>query len=137
LRPPVKTGTVSSVYGIRSSGFHEGTDIAATIGTKVFSTSFGKIVRTGTETNAGNFIIISHAMILQSRYYHLNTINVHAGQKVDYKTVIGTVGNSGRSSGPHLHFEIRLLGIPLPPYILCIPGRIIQYFGGYKVIDKI
>ena len=137
LRPPVNGGRISSRYGTRVAferNFHNGTDIALPTGSPVNSTSWGTVKLTGYDERSGNYIIITHLPGIESRYLHLDSINVNRGQGVNPRTIIGTVGNTGLSTGPHLHFEIRVLGIPLPPYILILPGRIVQRIDGYSII---
>jgi len=131
--PPVQGGKLTSWYGIRLSGlggfWHPGTDIGHYVGAPVTSVGTGTVTRTGNEeTGRGLFIDISHYGVFQSRYYHLDSIAVAAGEKVGHKTQIGTVGNTGFSTGPHLHYEIRLIGIPLPPHLITRPGIIVNMF---------
>ena len=138
LRPPVNGGKVTSRYGTRIAfdrHFHTGTDIALPTGTPVNSTSWGTVKEIGFGERSGNYIIISHFPGTESRYLHLDSINVNRGNRVSPRTIIGTVGNTGISTGSHLHFEIRVLGTPLPPYILVLPGRIVQRIGGYRLLD--
>ena len=125
LRPPVSGGRLSSVYGIRFFAgrvFHNGSDIALPVGSPVKPVTWGTIKETGFTDSKGNYISISHLSIIQSHYMHLDTIDSSVGQKVNHSTVIGTVGNTGLSTGPHIHYEIRVFGVPLPPYLLCLPG---------------
>jgi len=132
LRPPVTGGKLTSWFGIRPGGldgnFHTGSDIGHAVGTPVRSVAGGKVRSTGFHDNAGNFVNVSHMGIAETRYYHLDAILATTGQSVNHKTVIGTVGNTGLSTGPHLHFEVRFFGIPLPAYLLTFPGRIFDMF---------
>ena len=140
LRPPVDGGAVTSGFGRRDAfdrSFHTGTDIALPIGTPVNSTSWGTVTRTGFCERGGNYIIISHLPVLESRYLHLDSILVRSGQAVTPLCIIGAVGNTGLSTGSHLHFEIRVFGTPLPPYLLSFPGRLLQRIGGYRVVDPL
>jgi murein DD-endopeptidase MepM/ murein hydrolase activator NlpD len=133
LHPPVEGGKVSSMYGPRfkfDRVFHKGTDIAAPTGTPITSISWGKVSSRGFCERGGNYVMITHFPGLQSRYFHLDAINVSVGQEVTPQTKIGTVGNTGVSTGPHLHFEIRLFEIPLPPYLLCFPGKLVSKVRG-------
>ena len=127
MRPPVTGGRLTSWWGIRPGGldgwFHTGSDIGHTTGIPVNSISMGTIKHAGFDDFRGNFIYVSHFGFLESRYHHLNLIETKTGERVNHKSVIGTVGNTGLSTGPHLHFEIRLLGVPLPAYLLTLPGR--------------
>jgi len=132
LHPPVSGGKFSSPWGIRPGGldgwFHTGSDIAHAVGTQVTPVAPGKIshVNNNPEDPRGLSVNISHLGFIQTRYYHLNSIDMAAGETVNHKSVIGTLGNTGLSTGPHIHYEIRLLGIPLPAYLLTLPARIFQ-----------
>jgi murein DD-endopeptidase MepM/ murein hydrolase activator NlpD len=140
IRPPVNGGTVTSSYGLRMAHgrfFHNGTDIGLPTGSPVKSSSWGTVREAGFSEQRGNFVIIRHLPGTESRYLHLDSINVAKGQKVKPHAIIGAVGNTGLSTGSHLHFEIRLVGIPLPPYVLCLPGRIMQRFDIYKKFDSL
>jgi len=86
--------------------FHKGTDIAAKRGTPVIAPADGFVVKTGKDKGLGNFIIINHKGNITTKFGHLQDILVKKGQKVKRGDLIGTVGNTGRSTGPHLHFEI-------------------------------
>jgi len=139
IRPPVSGGKVTSWYGIRIAHdriFHVGTDIALPTGAPVNSFSWGTVKETGVTDRDGNYIVISHLPGVISKYLHLNTVIAAEGQKITPLDLIGTVGNTGVSTGSHLHFEIRIFGLPLPPYFLCIPGRIMQKIGAYEFIDS-
>ncbi|MCL2804641.1 MAG: M23 family metallopeptidase [Treponema sp.] len=133
VRPPVIGGKLTSWWGIRPSGitgfFHPGSDIGHNVGTPVFPVSRGTIKQTGYDDQRGYFVNISHLGFTESRYYHLDSISVQEGEKVDLKSIIGTVGDTGTSTGPHLHFEIRIFKIPLPAYLVSLPGRIFQRIG--------
>jgi len=133
IRLPVKGGKLTSIYGFRSSGFHYGSDLGVPIGTAVKPITWGKVRRTGFDNRSGNLVMITHLPGLESRYYHLDSVKVAGGQRVSPSTVIGTSGNTGQSSGPHLHFEIRVLGVALPPYLLCLSnavfGKIVGVMG--------
>jgi len=133
IRLPAKGGKLTSIYGFRSGGFHYGSDLGLPIGTAVRPVTWGKVRRTGFDNRSGNLVMITHLPGLESRYYHLNSVDVVSGQRVSPGTIIGTSGNTGQSSGPHLHFEIRVLGVALPPYLLCLPnvvfGKIVGVMG--------
>jgi len=140
FRPPVNSGTITSRFGENRAydqNRHTGTDIGLPIGTPIYPVSWGTVKETGYSDRGGHYIIISHFLGFESRYLHLNEINVIKGQKTDFQTVIGKSGNTGFSTGPHLHYEIRLAGIPLPPNLLCLPGQIFQATGGYKIVEII
>lgn len=93
------------IYKIRK--FHEGMDYTAPVGTPVFATAFGTVeLVTRTRRGSGNQIVINHGYGLKSVYAHLNAIHVRQGRTVSRGDIIGTVGNTGLSSGPHLHYEV-------------------------------
>jgi len=95
--------------------FHAGIDLAGPIGTPVLAADSGTVISTGFGWGSGNFIIINHGGGITTRYFHLNTIEVSAGQTVTRGQRIGTVGNTGNSTGPHLHFEVHVNGSPVNP----------------------
>lgn len=96
---------IDPVYNVRA--FHYGTDIGAPIGDKVMAIEDGIIISTGYNSSAGNHIKIRHNNGMYSRYLHLSKISVSEGEKVIQGETIGLIGNTGKSTGPHLHFEIR------------------------------
>ncbi len=105
---------VTSPYGPRMHNglqqFHTGVDYAAPIGTAVYSVSRGDVALAYPSRTAGNVIDIITPLVGSSVYMHLSSINVSPGQNVDAGQQIGRSGNSGESSGPHLHFEQHSLG---------------------------
>ena len=119
-------GWVTSVFGFRTNPFtglgqmHEGIDIANRIGTVVIAPAGGIISESGDDLAFGKILVISHGFGMTSRYAHLNRILVKVGQKVKRGEKIAEVGMSGKTTGPHLHYEVRLKDIPVNPmrYIL-------------------
>lgn len=103
---------LSSKYGWRTNPFsgyrtfHNGMDMAAAYGTSVYAALNGKVTATGFDVTYGNYIIISHPNGYQSMYGHLSAILTTRGQSVTTQTRIGLVGNTGESTGPHLHFTV-------------------------------
>ena len=114
LNRPV-SGIITSRYGARSRGFHTGLDIATSLGTNINSIAGGTVTYAGWKGSYGNLIIIDHGNGVESYYAHCNAIYASVGQTVDSSTVIGAVGSTGNSTGPHLHLEIRLNGTTLNP----------------------
>ena len=118
---PVTGGYYSSNYGYRldpitgHSEFHTGVDIVAGIGTKVMAAAGGVVSFSGTMPEYGNVVDVDHDNGLTSRYAHLSKRLVKAGDVVMKGQLIALVGNTGRTTGPHLHFEVREKGIPLNP----------------------
>jgi murein DD-endopeptidase MepM/ murein hydrolase activator NlpD len=90
------------------------------LGTVIIAPASGMISDTGNDFSHGNFVVISHGFGMTTRYNHLNKVLVRAGQKVNRSDKIAEIGMSGRSTGPHLHYEVRVSGIPVNPmrYIL-------------------
>lgn len=118
---PVERARLTSPFGMRKDPFtgelhhHNGVDLAATEGTPVRSARTGIIKHFGFDAVLGNYIIIAHDNSVETVYGHLKTMQVRLNQKVNSGTIIGTVGTTGRSTGPHLHFEIRILSTAKNP----------------------
>jgi len=114
-------GWVTSDFGSRLDPYtadrvmHQGLDIAAPHGKEVFAPSDGTVVFAGLEGGYGNVIVIDHGYGIKTRYGHLAKILVKSGEKVKRGAKIAAVGNTGRSTGPHLHYEVRVNGIPQNP----------------------
>lgn len=122
--PPIilKKGVyISSKYGYRVHpitkkwSMHRGVDIAAPVGTRVYAIADGQVIMARRNGSAGNEIRIKHANGIESRYLHMHNRTVKVGDKVRAGQLIGTVGNTGRSTGPHLHFELRIGGKSVNP----------------------
>lgn len=103
----------SPIYGTRQ--FHEGLDIANNIGTPVHAPANGTVAEVGYQTGYGRYIKIQHGYGMSTVYGHLSKANVKAGQRVSKGDTIGAVGNTGSSTGPHLHYEVRVNGVPRNP----------------------
>lgn len=122
---PVR-GAVTSRFGRRKSPFtglnefHKGLDIANRKGTPVVATADGVVTYASTKGFLGKLITINHGHGLVTNYGHLDKILKKCGDKVKRGDVIGTIGTSGRTTGPHVHYEVRLSGMPVDPekYIL-------------------
>ena len=115
FRHPFSAGTITSRYGSRSRGFHTGLDLAGASGSPVYASDGGTVSFAGWSGGYGKLIQINHGNGYVTYYAHLSSINVSNGQKVAKGEMIGRVGNTGNSTGPHLHFEIRLNGQTLNP----------------------
>ena len=119
-------GWITSAFGYRTSpytrrpSFHHGLDIAALHGTPVKATGDGVVTYTGYDSGYGKLISIDHGYGMVTRYGHNSQVFVVMGQKIKRGEVIATVGNTGRTTGPHLHYEVRLNDLPVDPknYIL-------------------
>jgi murein DD-endopeptidase MepM/ murein hydrolase activator NlpD len=113
---PVR-GWVTSDFSVRLDPYtgervmHEGLDIATAQGTPVHAPADGTVVYAGTEGGYGHVLVLDHGYGLKTRYGHLLRIDVKIGQKVHRGESIAAVGNSGRSTGPHLHYEVRVNGV--------------------------
>jgi len=123
FKPPLRVIRITSKYGYRIDPFtklrtfHKGIDLKAPLNTPVYSAMYGKVKFAGYLGGYGKVVIIEHPYGYFSLYAHLSKILVKKGDKVSTRTKIGFVGNTGRSTGPHLHFEIRKKNQPQNPYI--------------------
>ena len=113
----------TSPFGIRWGRLHAGTDFAAPVGTPVFATADGVVIEAGWSSGYGRLIKIQHEFGIETRFAHLNAIRVEVGQRVSRGERIGDMGNSGRSTGPHLHYEVRVGGEPVNPMIYIRAGN--------------
>jgi murein DD-endopeptidase MepM/ murein hydrolase activator NlpD len=104
---------IHPIYNIKK--FHHGMDFTAPVGTDVFATGKGVVKKAGWEQGYGQTVIINHGFGYETLYAHLNKALVRPGQQVNRGEIIGLVGNSGRSTGPHLHYEVHLKGVPQNP----------------------
>ena len=109
----VELRTDRSLTGL--STFHEGVDFPAERGTIVVAAASGKVIEVGVHPQYGKIVTIDHGNGLVSRYAHASEIFVNEGDLVVRGQRVATVGSTGRSTGPHLHFEVRLNGVPQNP----------------------
>lgn len=122
-------GWLSSSVGRRTdpinggADFHGGLDISADAGTPVYATADGTVTIARREGAYGNLITIDHGYGLETRYGHLSKYDVKAGAKVKRGQIVGRVGSTGRATGPHLHYEVRVNGRPLNPLQLLLQQR--------------
>jgi murein DD-endopeptidase MepM/ murein hydrolase activator NlpD len=132
---PVETRTISSVWGPRMRtrvvqvrirkrnrlvarrflGTHKGVDLSAPMGTDIFAALDGQVVASGKQKQYGNFVAVDHGNGVVTLYAHCNRSFVEAGEIVRRGQKIAEVGRTGNATGPHLHFELRLDGIPQNP----------------------
>lgn len=114
-------GWMTSGFGMRRSPFsgkpkmHEGVDIAASTGTPVYATADGIVSQAETVAGYGKLVVIDHGYGYKTYYGHNSKLNVKVGQKVRRSDRIASVGNTGSSTGAHVHYEVRLNGVPLNP----------------------
>ncbi|MCW5804106.1 MAG: M23 family metallopeptidase [Deltaproteobacteria bacterium] len=125
LAMPVR-GVLTSGYGYRPDpvlkvNTHPGVDLAAAMGTPVAAASGGTVTHAGPAGTYGNLVMIKHDNGFETRYAHLSAVDVKAGQRVAAGELVGKVGSTGYSTGPHLHFEVRKDGKTLDPGPL-LPG---------------
>lgn len=118
---PVGVGYNSSGYGWRvdpfsgKMAFHEGLDFMATMGSPIYAAATGIVKVVANTPDYGKLIKIDHGSGLETRYAHASAILVKAGERVKKGQIIGRVGSTGRSTGAHLHFEVRMKGAPIDP----------------------
>lgn len=118
---PIKGEVLTSGFGMREHPIlggmraHKGVDLAAPVGTPVFAPADGVVSRASWFSSYGLFISLEHGADLQTRYGHLSRLNVAEGQAVHKGDLIGYVGTTGRSTGPHLHYEVRVDGVAVNP----------------------
>jgi murein DD-endopeptidase MepM/ murein hydrolase activator NlpD len=121
---PVKASfRFTSGFGPRWGRLHAGTDFAGPIGTPIYATADGVVVSASWSSGYGRLVKIRHEFGIETRYAHLNSMDVHAGQRVSRGDRIGAMGNSGRSTGPHLHYEVRVNGNPVNPMTYIRAGQ--------------
>ena len=113
--------TMASGYGVRrdpvygTMKFHEGMDFSAPVGTPVYATADGSVRIASWQSAYGNMVEIDHGFNYATRYAHLSKLIARPGQQVKRGDLIGLVGNTGKSTGPHLHYEVRYRGAPQNP----------------------
>ena len=121
LGKPVWSYWVTSQYGTRNDPFkkskasHKGVDLASRTGTKIQIKAPGKVIKADYANGYGNVIVVDHGNGFETKYAHLNKMYVKKGQTVKYNEVIGEVGSTGRSTGPHLHYEVLYRGVSVNP----------------------
>ena len=109
------TGRISSPFGPRWGRMHNGLDIAVNTGTPVRAAADGRVTFAGWNGGYGILVIVDHGNNVETRYAHNSRLNVKVGQTVTRGQIIAYSGNTGNSTGPHVHFEIRHRGNPVNP----------------------
>jgi murein DD-endopeptidase MepM/ murein hydrolase activator NlpD len=119
---PVKTAAFTSGFGVRSDPFrhgaamHPGIDLAGPSGTPIYATADGTVGRAGWNSGGyGNLVELDHGRGIATRYGHMSAILVHAGDRITRGQLIGRMGSTGRSTGTHLHYEVRIDGRAVNP----------------------
>mgnify|MGYP005987044461 FL=1 len=121
---PVKSNfRFTSGFGQRWGRLHAGTDFAGPIGVPIYATADGVVTFAGWSSGYGRLVKIQHEFGIETRYAHQSRMDVKVGQRVSRGQKIGAIGNSGRSTGPHLHYEVRVGGKPVNPMIYIRAGQ--------------
>lgn len=129
LVAPVDYYNLTSRFGQRKDPFtkrpswHDGVDLGAWPGTKVRATAPGVVRHAGLKGGYGRLVVVDHGCGIQTLYGHLKSVSVKKGQQVSYRDVVGSVGSTGRSTGPHVHYEIRIRDKAVNPYEFIEAGR--------------
>lgn len=108
-------GVLYARFGMKGKELHDGVDLAAPAGQPVKTAAPGKVLFAGEQPGYGLIVIVEHQESLVTLYAHNRDLRVKTGQQVREGQVVATVGDSGRTSGPHLHFEVRKDGVPVDP----------------------
>ncbi len=120
-RMPLAGLTMTSEYGMRNHpvtgrrAAHKGVDLSAPTGTPIYATADGLVSRASWFSTYGLYVAVEHGSQIQTRYAHMSRLNVAEGQRIQKGDVIGYVGSTGRSTGPHLHYEVRIDGAAVDP----------------------
>ena len=113
--PVLDNFRVTSPFGPRWGRLHAGTDMAAPMGTPIYATADGVVTYAGWSSGYGRLVKIQHEFGIETRYAHQSRIRVEVGQRVSRGDRIGDMGNSGISTGSHVHYEVRVNGEPVNP----------------------
>ncbi len=126
---PVDLMTLSSSFGPRNapirgaSRFHKGMDIPGPVGTPIHATADGTIGRAQWVSGYGKYVEIAHGNAIETRYGHMSALNVVPGQRIRKGDIIGYMGSTGRSTGSHLHYEVRVGGEAINPTAFLAPAK--------------
>lgn len=118
---PAADQRITSTFGYRSDPFtrrsamHGGIDFKGAVGSPIYAAAHGRVIYAGRKGGYGNFVEVDHGNGLTTRYAHLSRIDVKVGQAIDAGETLGGLGSTGRSTGPHLHFEVRINGRAVNP----------------------
>jgi murein DD-endopeptidase MepM/ murein hydrolase activator NlpD len=129
LAAPLDSYQLMSGFGVRVDPFtnqraqHDGLDLKNEPGTSVLATAPGTVIYAGWMRDYGRVVEIDHGLGIHTRYAHLKAITVKVGQKVEFRQEVGKLGNSGRSTGPHLHYEVQVNGKPQDPMNFMEAGK--------------
>jgi len=129
---PLRNHQLTSSFGIRKHPvhgvprLHAGIDLISDLSDNVFPAKAGRVVLARPYNDYGNTVIVSHGRGVETLYAHLASIKVREGQEVDLDTVLGLVGNTGTSTGKHLHFEVSVGGYPVDPLKVINTAQYVQ-----------
>lgn len=135
-RMPVPGVNLSSGFGMRTHPViggrraHKGVDLAAPTGTPIYATADGTVSKAEWFSSYGLYVSLEHGGDIQTRYGHMSRVSVQSGQQVKKGDIIGYVGSTGRSTGPHLHYEVRIAGNAVNPLPYMQSGDLTQVEGG-------
>ena len=138
-RIPVEGVRLTSDYGMRwhpvSGGrrAHKGVDLAGPTGTPIHATADGLVAKADWFSSYGLYVQLEHGGNLQTRYGHMSRLNVGAGQRVKKGDIIGYLGSTGRSTGPHLHYEVRIAGEAVNPIPYMQAGEALRAFAANSI----
>ena len=138
-RMPVNDVALTSGYGMRvhpvlgGRRAHKGVDLAAPTGTPIYATADGVVRKAEWFSSYGLFVQLEHGASLETRYGHMSRLNVFNGQQVRKGDLIGYVGSTGRSTGPHLHYEVRIGGAAVNPIPYMQADEVLQLAVGTTV----
>lgn len=133
-RMPLDDMKMTSNYGMRTHPVlgrrmgHKGVDLAAPTGTPIYATADGMVSKAERFSSYGNYVSIEHGASIQTRYAHMSRIAVSEGARVKKGDIIGYVGSTGRSTGPHLHYEVRIDGAAVNPVPYMVESQAQQAF---------
>lgn len=133
-RMPLEGSRLTSDYGMRTHPVlggrrnHKGVDLAAPTGTPVYATADGIVGKAEWFSSYGLYVEIGHGADLETRYAHMSKLAVAAGERVHKGDLIGYVGSTGRSTGPHLHYEVRIAGLAVNPIPYMVESQAQQAF---------
>ncbi|TMM48324.1 M23 family metallopeptidase [Qipengyuania marisflavi] len=133
-RMPLEDTRLTSDYGMRTHPVlgtrrsHKGVDLSAPTGTPIYATADGLVSKAAPFSSYGNYVSIEHGANLQTRYAHMSRIAVSSGSRVKKGDIIGYVGSTGRSTGPHLHYEVRINGKAVNPVPYMVESQAQQAF---------
>ncbi len=129
---PVESMNFSSNFGMRraptrgASRNHKGVDIPGPVGTPIYATADATVDRAERVRGYGKFIELNHGNAITTRYGHMSALNVYAGQRVRKGEIIGYMGSTGRSTGSHLHYEVRIAGEAVNPKAFFAASKVVE-----------